>query len=266
MQYTLYYFTSTGNSLQIARQLALNLKNTTITSMVTQPPNQPIGGQNHAIGFIFPVYFIGLPRIVKRFIQNLQIQPETYCFAITNFGGSQLDTLGMLDDILKQRSSHLSYGKGIKMPENYIPRYDAPPIDKAQKLIDTAIIEVNTAAETITKQEVHPIKRKVKHLCKIINYLFMYKNIETFDKKFTTTNTCNGCNICSNICPVNNITLNDNQHPVWHHKCERCMACIQWCPTKAIQYGKKTAAFKRYHNPTINIQDIVHSQSNELHL
>jgi len=102
MQYTIYYFTATGNSLQIARQLALKLENTSIESMTTQPPSHPIGGQNQAIGFIFPVYYIGLPRIVKRFVQNLQIHPKTYCFAIANFGGSQLDTLGMLDAILQQ--------------------------------------------------------------------------------------------------------------------------------------------------------------------
>jgi ferredoxin/flavodoxin len=266
MQYTIYYFTSTGNSLQIARQLESKLENTTIKSMVTPPPTQPIGGQNHSIGFVFPVYFIGLPRIVKRFTQNLPIQPGTYCFAITNFGGSQIDTLGMLDDILKQKGCHLSYGKGIKMPDNYIPRYDALPIDKAQNLIDNAMVEVNAVTEAIAKQEIHPIKRKAKQLGKLINYLFMYRNIESFDKKFTTNNNCNSCNLCRNICPVNNITLYNHQHPVWNHNCERCMACIQWCPTQAIQYGKKTAAFKRYHNPTISVKDIVHSQSNEIHL
>ncbi|MCL2477388.1 EFR1 family ferrodoxin [Candidatus Bathycorpusculum sp.] len=255
-QYTIYYFTSTGNSLQIARQLASTLKNTTLQSMTIQPPSQSIGGQNQSIGFVFPVYFLGLPRIVKRFVQNLTIQPETYCFAISNFGGSSMDSLGMLNDVLKQKGCYLSYGDGIKMPDNYIPRYDALPVDEAQKVIDAAMVKVNTTAQAITKQTVQPIKRKAKLLCKIINDLFMYRNIENFDKKFAADNTtCNGCNLCQNICPVQNITT-DNHQPVWHHQCERCMACIQWCPTQSIQYGKKTAAFKRYHNPTINAQDI----------
>jgi len=114
---------------------------------------------------------------------------------------------------------------------------------------------VNAIAEAITKQTIRPIKRKAKWFCRVINHLGMYRNIEAFDKKFTTTSACNGCGLCSEICPVNNITL-DNHHPIWHHRCERCMACIEWCPTEAIQYGKKTIAFKRYHNPAINLADI----------
>jgi len=227
--------------------------------MTTQPPSQPIGGQNHSIGFVFPVYYLGLPRIVKRFVQTLQIQPKTYCFALAHFGGDVADSLGMLNDVLQQNGGQLSYGEGVKMPGNYIALYDALPIDKAQKLIDIAIGEVNVAAEAIAKQEVWPIKRKVKLLGKIINKLTLYRNIERFDKKFTAANTCNNCNLCRNICPVNNITL-DNHKPLWNHKCERCMACIQWCPTQSIQYGKKTAAFKRYHNPTINATDITQKQ------
>jgi ferredoxin/flavodoxin len=261
MQYTIYYFTSTGNSLQIARQLASTLKNTTLQSMTTQPPIQSVGGQDQAIGFVFPVYFLGLPRIVKRFVQNLPIQPGTYCFAISTFGGSSMDSLGMLNDILKQKGCYLSYGDSVKMPGNNLIRYGALPVDKAQKMIDAAMVKVNTTAQAITKQTVQPIKRKAKLLCKTINNYFMYRNIENFDKKFTVDNTaCTGCNLCRNICPVQNITTTNHQ-PVWNHQCEQCVACIQWCPTQAIQYGKKTAAFKRYHNPTINAQDLTQKPS-----
>jgi len=264
MHYTIYYFTSTGNSLQIARQLASTLKNTTLQSMTTPPPSKPVGGPDQAIGFIFPVYFLGLPRIVKRFVQNLPIQPQTYCFAISNFGGSSMDSLGMLNDVLKQKDCHLSYGDGVKMPDNYLPRYDALPIDKAQKVIDAAMVKVTAVAHAITNQKIQPIKRKAKLLCKIINDHFMYRSIENFDKKFTVDNTCNGCNLCQTICPIQNITTTDNHQPVWNHQCERCMACIQWCPTQAIQYGKKTAAFKRYHNPTINAQDLTQKPSSPI--
>ncbi|MCB2357259.1 hypothetical protein [Clostridium estertheticum] len=40
-------------------------------------------------------------------------------------------------------------------------------------------------------------------------------------------------------------------------KCEQCFACLQWCPQKAIQYGKKTAMRKRYHHPDVEIADIL---------
>jgi hypothetical protein len=34
------------------------------------------------------------------------------------------------------------------------------------------------------------------------------------------------------------------------------MACIQWCPEQAIQYGTKTAAYERYHNPEVTVKDM----------
>ncbi len=256
MAATIYYFTSTGNSLQIARQLAAKLGNCTITSMATQPPSSPVGGPDATVGFVFPVYYVGLPRIVKRFTEKLDIQQGTYCFAVINYGGSKLDTLGMLNDALQKKGVHLSYGEGVKMPDNYIPRYDSASPEEAQKIIDAALVKVDSAAEAIASHQARPIKRKAKLLGKVANYLFMYRNIEGFDKKFFATNACIGCGLCSEICPVSNIVLEDKR-PVWQHHCERCMACIHWCPTKAIQYGKKTAARSRYHNPHVKVQEII---------
>jgi MinD superfamily P-loop ATPase len=34
------------------------------------------------------------------------------------------------------------------------------------------------------------------------------------------------------------------------------MACLQWCPVEAIQYGKKTIGRKRYHHPSIAVADM----------
>jgi len=48
----------------------------------------------------------------------------------------------------------------------------------------------------------------------------------------------------------------EDRRPVWQHNCERCLACIHWCPCEAIEYGKKTVKRRRYHNPNIKIEDI----------
>ncbi|MDD3092322.1 MAG: 4Fe-4S binding protein, partial [Methanoregulaceae archaeon] len=48
---------------------------------------------------------------------------------------------------------------------------------------------------------------------------------------------------------VGNIRI-EGDRPVWLHHCEQCMACIQLCPTDAIQAGK-TEGRRRYRNPEI---------------
>jgi hypothetical protein len=35
------------------------------------------------------------------------------------------------------------------------------------------------------------------------------------------------------------------------------MACIQWCPQEAIQYGKKTVKYPRYHHPEVVLEDML---------
>ncbi len=45
---------------------------------------------------------------------------------------------------------------------------------------------------------------------------------------------------------MNNIRM-ENGKPVWGQACTHCMACICYCPTEAIEYGKKSVGKPRYH-------------------
>ena len=38
-----------------------------------------------------------------------------------------------------------------------------------------------------------------------------------------------------------------NGKPVWGQDCTHCMACICYCPTEAIEYGKMSLGKPRYH-------------------
>ena len=256
MDYTIYCFSSTGNSLDIARKIAVELEDCTIKTMATQPPNGPVGGSNESIGFVFPVFYGGLPRLVKQFVEKLNILKGTYCFAFINFGGYGANTLGMLEDVLQIKGISLSFTDEVKMPGNYIVHYQAFTPDKVQKLIKATISKVDEFAKSIANGERKPVKRKAQLLSKIANRIYLYKNIAEWDKKFVINCKCNGCGLCSKICPVDNIKIKE-RYPIWQHHCEHCLACIQWCPSEAIQYGKKTIGRTRYHNPNIKVNDII---------
>jgi ferredoxin len=255
MTTTIYHFTATGNSLQTAKQLQTQLKNTTLKPMTQPPPTQPIGGPTETIGFVFPVYFFGLPRIVNRFIQNLTIKPQTYLFAVLTHGGGPYDAIGRIDDILHKKGAHLSYASSVRMPGNYLVRYESESIQEIEEMRQAAKQSVAEAAESIRNHVVKPVERDHKLLSKAVNKV-IYVNVAGFDKKFHISSDCVGCGLCSEICPVGNIKLTDHR-PLWQHNCERCMGCIQWCPTEAIQYGKKTADRARYRNPSVTAKEII---------
>lgn len=252
METTIFYFSATGNSLQIARSITEEIDNAIMLPMTKKTINEVKG----SVGFIFPIYFNGLPRLVKIFIENLYISPNTYCFAVANSGGTKSNTLGTVNDILISKGLSLSFSEEIKMPTNYIIAHTPLNKVKVEKLISKAVIQAKVIAKSISNRKLKPVKYKSKFWSKIVNYNFLYKNADKWDEKFVTNNKCTGCGLCSNVCPVNNIKL-ENKLPLWQHKCEKCLACINWCPHKAIEYGKNTIKRDRYSNPTIKVDDIL---------
>ena len=59
-------------------------------------------------------------------------------------------------------------------------------------------------------------------------------------------NKCVGCGKCAQLCPLNNIHL-ENGKPMWGDTCTHCMACISACPTQAIEYKKISVGKPRYY-------------------
>ena len=255
MSFTIFYFSATGNSLVISRKIAGELGDCIIKPMAAQVPVETVGGSGEAVGFVFPVFYNGLPRLVKRFAEKLAIYPGTYCFVIANSGGTRANPLGMLEDILTEKGIRLSYAAEIRMPGNYIVGHQAPSPEKVKKLLEAAAIKTDKIAKAIAGGERKPVIRKAEFWSKITNHIYLYKNINEWDEEFLTTDKCIGCGLCAEVCPVCNIKMEDRR-PVWQHACERCLACIHWCSCEAIEYGKKTVGRRRYHNPNIKIENI----------
>ncbi|MGA2676864.1 MAG: EFR1 family ferrodoxin [Methanobacterium sp.] len=257
MSFKIYYFSATGNSLEIARQIAKGLEDCTIESMSAPQSKEPVGGSVESIGFVFPVYYVGLPLLVKEFVEKLNILPETYCFAVINYGRISGNTLGMLENILQKKGIGLSYADGVKMPGNYIVSYSSHDPDKVKEILKNGMIKVDEVIKAITKGSQRPVKKNIlSRLLTKIAYPSLYRNIAEWDEKFVATDACTCCRLCYEICPVENIKIEDC-HPVWQHHCEKCLRCIQWCPTEAIQYGKKTIERRRYHNPHVKADNFI---------
>jgi len=243
----IYYFSATGNSYDIARQFAKGFDNSLLIPIALNKPSEQETSQ---IGFVFPVYYGTLPRLVETFIRNLPITPGTYCYAVVTMGLWGSGALTVLDELLMEKGLHLSYGKAIKMPRNYIVEYNPLPVDAVNRRIAKANEAVNTALIEIKNRTVNNVK-KIKFISKKL-----YKNIEQLDSDFRADEHCSGCGLCVRICPVDNIKLVNNT-PEWQHHCEHCMACIHWCPQMVIQYGSKSQKRRRYHHPNVAVSDLI---------
>lgn len=258
MKTTLFVFTGTGNSLQVARELGDKIGETQI-AMIPQALKKGIDLSADRIGIIFPVYMWGMPLIVKRFVDAMNAGPEKYIFGVATCGGSICGTLLKMAEALAAKGMKLSAGYKVKMPGNYIPMYGALADKKQEKLFTAARERISYIAEQTKNAADGPVEKGFPLFNWLLSGLF-YKvsspQIPGMDKGYFADDKCNGCGICAQICPVENIKIVSGK-PEWQHACEQCMACLQWCPREAIQLGKNTQHRKRYRHPAVKVGDLL---------
>lgn len=259
MSTRLYYYTGTGNSLWVARQLAERLEDPVdLISLGTdyELPNTDCD----RMGIIFPVHMWGLPLRVVEFIRQLKPIPNCYVFALAVNAGQVAGTLIQLQKALAEQGIALGSGFDLLLPSNYIIWNGAQPEAMQQQLFANTRHKLDSVAAELKARQPRLIEKgpwwqniPFSAINKVAS-----PRVPGMDKDFWVDKKCNSCGTCARVCPAGNIRM-EAGHPVWMHHCEQCLACLQWCPQEAIQYAKKTADKKRYHNPEISLSDMMTS-------
>jgi ferredoxin/flavodoxin len=246
-------FTGTGNSLRVAKDIADGLGDCDIVSM-GRDNGYDLALGFETIGFVFPTYYRGEPGRVTEFISRLDLQRNlnAYYYAVTTMGRYDGNSLCHVAKLLKRKGVTLHYAKALDMFSNYVLSYDMrdtiaeetkqSEIDFAPILQDIKNRSVNHAAGVELLQE--------------LAYRVLIKLTPEMDKYYSVSNDCVQCGICEKVCPVDNVGLDGDGRPYFKHHCEQCMACIQFCPKKAINYKDKTQNRKRYTHPAIRYTDL----------
>ncbi|WP_160679930.1 EFR1 family ferrodoxin [Clostridium sp. C8-1-8] len=255
---TILYYSGTGNSLQVAKDINSELGGFKLFNIASIRTEDKIRIEGKVLGIVFPVIYARLPLILERVLEKLEINEDSYVFAVATHGGAPAEVLIKLRKIFKSKGITLSSGFLIHMPGNNIFSYGANSIKRQRKLFQREKKKV--------KKITHIIKERKNYKCELsklvvdilIDRAFIkttdkiVKNLHLRDKDFWVKDNCSSCKLCERICPVNNIQFNKDK-PTWKHNCEQCAACIQYCPVQAIQWGNKTIKRKRYTNPNIKV-------------
>jgi ferredoxin len=257
MKTVIYYFTGTGNSLWASRKLAESIGDTVLVPIVRAMKEKQFSPGASRIGFVFPLYFGGIPLIVADFIQNLDLSGAEYIFTVCTRGFHIAGgAVKQMKKLLKAKGSPLTLGLYLNMVDNYLPTFEMPDKETAVRANISALRQSENIARMIKTG-----KKKIRYALLEINGNILYphflKNARGMDAEFIVQDTCNGCGTCEKICPVINIRMTAGRPEFLHH-CEQCYACAHSCPKMSIIPGTKSLNKKRrFRNPEIPLKDII---------
>lgn len=288
---TIYYFSGTGNSFVVAKDIAVGL-NSDLVSIPKKILSKRYIIESEVVGFVFPDYHSDIPNIVKRFLKNISSLQNKYVFGVCTFGGKGPGlTMKYLKKLVEVKQGLLSAGFAVHMPYNYvIPSFSLKPFGIHLSLKDVSGEEMQDMfIKWKTKQdEIIDFVKKRKSgvfetsgdlLLTVVNALKLKESLGKFmwlkmtrikdnkkvsfsesrklmDAAFFADDNCIQCHTCEQVCPVSNIRFVDDK-PIWLHQCEQCFACLQFCPAEAIQFGNRIKDAKRYHHPKVKAEDLM---------
>lgn len=271
---TIFYFSGTGNSLELAKRIQKRLTGYNLVSIVKALKDNNFTCKAKGIGFVFPCHGFTLPIPVKRFLDKFIAVESEYIFAAVTRGGTTFIGFDQINKALSKSYKKLNASFVFDMPGND-PKFEVFKNPGAEELAEYEIkLEsgLDKMIPIIKNQIRHHDDKKGKTLVKnkffesIIEKFVGYavQNIAPGTKRyFYIDDRCNGCGICEKVCTSGKILMKDGK-PEWtKNDCFMCYACINFCPEETIQIHSKyymksyTEKTGRYKHPFADMKDIM---------
>ena len=243
------FFSATGNTEFIARQLALKLGDGCLNLLdrVKRGDHSPIHSEKPFI-ICAPVYVCEMPRFLAKYLKQQTFTGSRDVYFIFTSGG-YAGISGQLAKAMvrKKKMRYLGHAE-FKMPRNYVANDHYPMLPPEQ--VKERILASCRKLEEVTADIRAGRKLKARHIWlfeTIITVPFnpVWSKLKYKTDDFYATEGCVGCGRCERLCPLNNISLKERK-PVWGQECTHCMACIANGPTEAIEYGTVSRNKEKY--------------------
>jgi len=103
MSTEIYYFSGTGNSLHVAKELQKRIQDTKLIPIVNLLNKEVIEAKSGSVGFIFPIHLAMSPAPVRKFLEKIDLKSTEYIFTVVTRAGSQHRAFIDLRKILKRK-------------------------------------------------------------------------------------------------------------------------------------------------------------------
>ena len=246
------YFSGTGNSLAISRQLAERLGEQVmpLNRAVTQDLSH-----EQRVGLVFPCYWFNAPRAVTELVPRLRLSEEAYVFIVIPCGAQAGNAIWTVRRMLAAKGIDVAYSHKIRVPDNSVVGFGRTPNDQVWKFDRYA-----GRLERIAADIAAGVRRCHYAWWGAAGALCALPTVQRRTLPMLTpavdTDKCVGCGLCAQVCPQGNITLADGKARCGGN-CTQCLACVHFCPHQAVELNSKpTPKTHQYHHPKVTVGDM----------
>jgi len=272
----IYYFSGTGNSLHVAKELQKQIPNSSLEPIVSYLKKDVIATRGETVGFVFPIHGMAVPIPVRKLIKKIDLKSAKYIFAVATRGGTKCFAANVIEKILKKKGKKLNSFFILTMANND-PKmgYFEIPTKKETTRIDSetqnrikSIKDIIINKEGYRKKDTDgvsfPFIKPINFLLERLILLGVrYAEYNGAKDYFYSDSKCTGCGICQKVCPSGKVKMVKDK-PSWQKniKCYLCYACLNYCPMQSVQiksswYMKSYTEKKgRYPHPFAKASDI----------
>lgn len=245
------YFSGTGNSLAIARQIAAATDDRIMP--LVEAVRKDLTAEPR-IGLVYPSYDFNVPPAVRSLVPRLRINAQAYVYIIIPCGAQAGNSIWTIRRMLRGKGIEVSYSHKIRVPDNSAIVFGRNPNDQVWKFtrfahrLDTIVSDIQAGRKALHFAWWSP-------LAWIMGTERMEQWMLRTFRPAVNEEKCIGCGICSSVCPMRNISV-DGKAAIGPH-CTACLACLHACPQQAVEVGAKTTVKARqYRHPDIKIKDL----------
>ena len=198
-----FFFSATGNSLYVARQLGGDKAE--LRSISQEIHNENPVYEAEEIGFVCPVYCFIPPAIVQDFIARSTFKAD-YFFTVGTYGAHSTIFPEFVDKFAKEHGVQMNYISTIQMVDTYLPYFDAdrekadPKNQRIPERIAAILASINSREnyiQTVTQEDRMICEGYYRHSGRDRQR----PTVTRSEKIVFSTDACVGCGVCTSVCP-----------------------------------------------------------------
>ncbi len=232
------YFSGTGNSKYAAELFCKEYDKESGAYSIEDADALSAVKDTNLIIIAYPVQYSTVPKIMRDYItDHSELWNNKKVFIIATMGLFSGDGAGMLGRLLESCGAEVIGGLHLKMPDSIADEKALKrPLEKNRELVKQADQKIKESVKRLKAG--NPTQEGIGVLYRLAGFFgqrayFGHKTKRYSSKVKVDIDKCIGCGICEKLCPMNNISINE-QKAVSGESCTMCYRCINKCPKQAI--------------------------------